>query len=221
MVPYLKLLPTPPRQESPDYAGIYKRLIRGFLTTHSTLSDKDLMKRLCYLGIKGLPAIHGKDVRRGFEKNLPSEEVLDGIWELIELTKMAMSGLTPNEFMTVFPIDKQYDGDRYEVKDYFSTMEELRKIGMDMLIGSHVDSLLFDYQNLYVRKFNVFKFIVLDCIREYEGEPSVMEAFMAEHGVFPETFIMEKDGKQFLYDSVRQTCYPLIKSRPRYLRVVK
>ncbi len=109
------------------------------------------------------------------------------MWDLIKLTKAAISGLTPNEFMTVFPIEKRYDGDRYEVKDYFSTMKELREIGMDTVIGGHVDSLLFDYQNPHVRKFNVFKFNVVDPFRAYQGKQSLILEFMAEKGVRPVT----------------------------------
>lgn len=134
---------------------------------------------------------------------------------------MVISWLTPNEFMTVFPVEKRYDGDRYDVKDYFSTMKELREIGMDTVIGGHVDSLLFDYQNPHVRKFNIFKFNVVDRFRAYQGKPSLMKAFLAEKGVYPVILVTDDDGKRFFYDRSRQTCYPVAKNRPRYLRVIK
>ncbi len=186
-----------------------------------TEPKKDLIKRFCYLGIKGLPIVFGDNVGFRYEKSLPQKELLDAIWALIEATKEAVSQLTPNEFMTIFPVEKRYDGDRYGVKDYFYTMEELRKIGMDTLIGGHVDTLLFDYQNPHVREFNKFIFRVIDCFRAHNGEPSIMESFMAENGISPRHLVTDKDGKQFLYDPARQTCYPLAKNRPRYLRVIK
>jgi hypothetical protein len=185
-----------------------------------SMSDRALRKRLCFLGIKGLPIIYVDDVRRDCGRLLPPKSLLDYIWKWVEVTQIAIAGLTPNEFMTVFPVDKRYDGDRYEVKDYFSTMEELREIGMDTNIGENVYSLLFDYQNRHVRKFNVFKFNVLDCFRACRGEPSIMEAFLAENGIYPESLMTDNDGKRFVYDRSRQTCYPVAKNRPRYLRVI-
>ncbi|WP_289891448.1 hypothetical protein [Virgibacillus pantothenticus] len=34
--------------------------------------------------------------------------------------------LTPKEFMNIFPIDKEFDGDKYEMKDY-STRKNILK----------------------------------------------------------------------------------------------
>ena len=93
--------------------------------------------------------------------------------------------MTPSEFMTVFPIEKRYDGDRYEVKDYHYTMAELRKIGLNKPIGEHAQELLFDYQNRHVKKFNLFKMTIADHLRAYQGQPSMIEEFMAEIGVTP------------------------------------
>lgn len=134
--------------------------------------------------------------------------------------------LTPRQFMKIFPIEKRYSGHRDVTKDYFSTMEELKKIGMDTPIGAHTKALLCDYQNPHVFKFNMFKFNmfkfkVLDRIRAYQGLPSVMEAFLAEQGVYPLTLMTDENGKQFFYDRVTQTCHPAVKKRPRYLRAVK
>jgi hypothetical protein len=100
-------------------------------------------------------------------------------------------------------------------------MEELEKIGMDTQIGENVQSLLFDYQNKHVVEFNVFKMVVVDRIRACQGQPSMVEAFMSEQGIYPMRMMTDDNGKQFMYDPYRQTSYPIVKMFPRYLKVIR
>ena len=39
-----------------------------------------------------------------------------------------MGGLTPGEFINLFPIKKVYDGDRWECKDYFYTRDYIQSL---------------------------------------------------------------------------------------------
>lgn len=219
MQPDLRVIKTPPPPEPPDYARIYSRLIQECAEVENPSTD--WKKRFIYLVIKGLPVIFDDVISGKSESLLLSQELLSIIWAPIELAQEQMGLLTPNEFRTVFPIKKEYDGQRDGFKDYHSTMEELKKIGMDTPIGEHVQSLLFDYQNRHVIHFNVFKMMVVDKLRAYNGEPSMVEAFFAENGVYPKRLMTDDSGKQFMYDPDRHTSYPVAKKYPRYLKVVK
>jgi hypothetical protein len=97
----------------------------------------------------------------------------------------------------------------------------MKKIGMDTPIGEHVQSLLFDYQNWHVIKSNVLKMMVVDRIRACQGQPSMIESFMAEQGVYPMRVMTDDNGNQFMYDPNRQTSYPIVKRFPRYLKVIR
>ena len=54
--------------------------------------------------------------------------------------------------MTTFPIDKDYDGAKWECKDYFYTMDVLKKMDWDKPIGrDKLSELLWDYENEELR----------------------------------------------------------------------
>jgi len=60
--------------------------------------------------------------------------------------------LTLRNFVTTFPIDKTYDGAKWECKDYFSTMDVLSKMDWDKPIGrDELSELLWDYENEELR----------------------------------------------------------------------
>ena len=60
--------------------------------------------------------------------------------------------LTLRNFVTTFPIDKTYDGAKWECKDYFYTMDVLSKMDWDKPIGrDELSELLRDYDNADLR----------------------------------------------------------------------
>lgn len=73
-------------------------------------------------------------------------------YSLPETVLKLLCGLTPNEVYRLFPIEKEYDGYKYETKDYYSCMEEARKIGLDKEMDSQ------DASN-YIMDCNTHSFI--------------------------------------------------------------
>lgn len=55
--------------------------------------------------------------------------------------------LTPREYMLVHPPTKEYQGDKYECKDYFSTMSILQKWDRDKPMGTNFVEFLYEYYN--------------------------------------------------------------------------
>jgi hypothetical protein len=93
---------------------------------------------------------------------------------------------------------------------------------MNTPLGEHVQMLLFDYYNRRVMKFIRFRMRVVDQIRECRGEPPIMESFLAENGFYSKPVVKtDETGGQFVYDPVKQTAYPMRRTIPEYLRVVK
>jgi len=212
----LKVISLPPPPEPPDYAVIYKRVIQECAIAEKPSTD--WKKRFVYLALKGLPVIFSEVFSRNPENLSLSRESLKYIWAAIDLAQKKMALLTPSEFMTVFPIEKQYDGDF----NYHTTMEELEKIGMNTPLGEHVKMLLFDYYNRHVMKFIRFKMRVVDQIRECRGEPPIMESFLAENGFYSKPAVRtDENGRKFVYDPVKQTAYRMRKTFPDYLSVIK
>lgn len=77
--------------------------------------------------------------------------------------------LTPRQLIEVFPVYKRYDGDKYQMKDYFYTMEEINKIGLDNPIGNRSFELLWDYENNDLRNFLVETVTAMNLINMYRG----------------------------------------------------
>lgn len=110
-----------------------------------TQETEDKLKALAYLKLVIKYVTHSIDI---LEINIPSlmihhdyydynlsnetEEVIKKIifdYSLVELVIELMRGLTPRQIYRLFPIDKEYNVDG--MKDYFSCMQEVQKIGLD------------------------------------------------------------------------------------------
>jgi hypothetical protein len=98
------------------------------------------------------------------------------------LIKDYMSLLTPLELETMFPIDKRYDGDRWGMKDYFSTRQLLNEIGMDSKIGDRVDDIIWDYQNPNIRSFGVNLMSVISALARCKGEKDPLTRWLEDNG---------------------------------------
>lgn len=73
----------------------------------------------------------------------------ENIWNVSELYKSLLSQLTYREFCEIYPIEKRFDGDKTETRDYYSTKEFLSTVNLDSTIGSKekVMDLFWDYSN--------------------------------------------------------------------------
>ena len=73
--------------------------------------------------------------------------------------------LTPKQLQQMFPISKEYDGDKYDMKDYYYTLHALEKAGMDKPIGTEMEAahLLWDYQNTEI---SFFLMAYMGCIED-------------------------------------------------------
>jgi hypothetical protein len=55
-------------------------------------------------------------------------------YSLSSLIANLLDGYTPRELLRVFPIQKYYEGYKWEVKDYFSSIEYVNEFGLDSWI---------------------------------------------------------------------------------------
>lgn len=211
----LKLLKSKSKQKV-NYRDIYCRIFDSLLFKYSENSEsRDCLKQLAYYGVKAVNEI--SKTREGFEY-----ERLLKLFELTELVKTVIAVLTPNELMTVFPVEKRYDGKKYEMKDYFSTMEELQKIGMETVITKQIDYLLWDYMNRDVERFVINSMCILSDIHKFEIGKSIAEIWAEENGIG--TYKLCKDettGKQYLFDSKTGRSTAMKQAIPKHLKVIK
>ena len=146
----------------------------------------DNLKQYVYLYIKLVSLLHD-----GWDINKP--EVIEAGFDTIEFVSYMLRHFTPKEFMQMFPVEKDYDGRRYEVKDYFTTMETVREIGIHNRIGDRVEEFLFGYCNDDINKYMVTWMMIVNRMHQLNGGRDVLIEFMEEQGVHPRT-LHEEDG---------------------------
>lgn len=104
------------------------------------------------------------------------------IFQTISALKDLIKQLTPNEFMNMFPVEKDFKGYKYEMKDYYSSMEYVNTLDLNKPIGDNTLMLLGEYMNRDIHRFFVKSVISLSNLRQYEGHLSLMEEFIAADG---------------------------------------
>ena len=92
--------------------------------------------------------------------------------------------LTLRNFVTTFPIDKTYDGEKWECKDYFSTMEVLSEMDWDKPIGrDELSELLWDYDNSELRHAYVEFTTAMSAIYRAETGKGIAETWCDNMGI--------------------------------------
>lgn len=155
--------------------------------------QSDIMK-IAFSGIKYICS--WRDVRReshrlGTEYRQSLEEA-QATFQLIDAIFTVCGCLTLRNFVTTFPIDKTYDGVKWECKDYFYTMDVLSKMDWDKPIGrDELSELLWDYENADLRHAYVEFTTAMSAIYRAQTGKGIAEKFFEERGV--PVYTMDKE----------------------------
>lgn len=207
------MLKIAPIRKSPDYQEIYFNLFQRRLAKYAEdRNDRFALRQLVFAGVRWLNCCAEKpEDPDAAAARMSMYQVVNGLIGL----------LTPAELVTVFPVDKTFDGDRWEIKDYFFTMDELRKIGMDAPIGTEqVTGLLWDYENGELREYLVRYMSTMSAVMEFQGKPSLFEQMTEHLGL--ETYALHRDPvthQQYMQNSHTGAVTP-VQTGPR-LRLVQ
>lgn len=106
--------------------------------------------------------------------------------------------LTPSLFNQIFPIKKEYDGHKYSMKDYFSTVEYIEEeIGWDNQIKNGLE-FLYEYDNDDVLQASLVTMDVINSISQRQTGESVFERFAKENGI--QMYTVDSDGNTEPYN---------------------
>lgn len=142
-------------------------------------------------------------------------------FEFAELIKSMMATLTPKEFMQLFPIAKEYNGHKYEFKDYWYTINYLKQYDMDKPIGEDkITKFLWEYHNWELTDFNIELMEYISKIQQLDGGPSLASEFADIMGLKTYKVYTDEKGGKFLFDNETGKTMKLIKKRPRYLKLI-
>ena len=195
------------------YKNAFTNELHKEVTTIQEIRDN--LKQIVYYSVK---YINQKD-RRDLQFTWEQAELE---FSLICQIKDTMKKLTLDEFINIFPIPKEYDGEKYGVKDYYYAIKTFGEYNYDEPIGENLEEILWDTMNLDIFTFNAYLFSVMSALRRFQGEKGLMEEFLDEQGI--ETFTMnESAGKKYLQSNKTGKTVPVKavkKRKPVYLKVV-
>lgn len=198
----------------------YKPTLQNYLDAAVDLArrkdeqdGKEFSKKFIFLMAKVLAS--------RIEKRLSYEDLQGILNVMFSLTDM-MAVLTPTEFMQLFPIPKEYDGNKYGMKDYFSTIEYVKGFPQDEPIGEeNILDFLMGYYNPDILKFEVGMLSIISGIRRMDGQMGIMEEFAAENGI-PAYSFYEKEGIMVNRQTGEVTKVRKPKMRiPKYMNVME
>lgn len=135
------------------------------------------LRKFLYAAVKSFGAMKCRELDT-------NDELVSVTFQYMSLLFALFGAMTPRQIMQLFPIEKSYDGKRWQSKDYYSTMEEIKKVGIDTVIGEdQAPEFLMDYENWDINKFMVTFMLTVSRMRVLQGGRDIMEEFLEEQGV--------------------------------------
>lgn len=167
------------------YNSIYKAITENKGKDIADYPQEDLMK-IAFAGIKYINfvrEIRRENARVGTDYKQTLEES-QAVFQLMDAIFTVMGHIKLKNLITTFPIKKDYDGDKWECKDYFYTMDVLSKMDMDKPIGRDAMSeLLWDYQNDDLRHAYVEFTCAMSAIYRSQTGKGIVEKFCEDNGI--------------------------------------
>lgn len=145
-----------------------------------------------------------------------SKREYDAVLSFFHLVKELLQGLPADEFMRWFPPNKTFDGAKYGMKDYFTTMEVVQKHP----IITEPDKFLMEYENNIVRSFMLNVMMAMDAWCRVQGTEAPIDRLLREAGITGYRVTKLPNGKQLLTgsDGSQQI---VKKAVPKHLQVMK
>ncbi len=156
--------------------------------------QSDLMK-IALCGIKYICSI--REVKRendrlgtGYEISLEEYKIK---FQLIDAIFTVCGHINLKNFVTTFPITKDFNGHKWECKDYFYTMEVLSKMDWNMPIGrDKVFDFLWDYENNDLRNVCVEYMCAMSKLCQSQTGKGITEQWFEDMGIG--TYTVDKES---------------------------
>lgn len=176
---------------------------------------RDNLKRAVFYAVKyyGLERI---DRRHSSEPR--TLEQVNADFNFLECVKMLMGQLTPREMMSMFPIEKEYDGEEFGCKDYFFTVEKLKDFDLDKPLGEEgLEDFLWCYWNDDLFAFDAVAFSIISNKYKAQTGRGIMEKWCEDQGIGTYTMNQELG---IIKDNQTGEIHKLSK-KPSHLKIVK
>ena len=137
--------------------------------------------------------------------------MIDALFGIIGCIKL-------NNLVKIFPIDKEYDGDKWGCKDYFFTMDVLKEKGLDNTVGRDgVFDLMWDYENRDLREFTVFYMSCMSAMYKQQTGVGIAEKFCEDNGIG--TYTIDRENGLLIDNQSGEIAK--VSNKPSFMSVVK
>ena len=163
-------------------------VVMRYTKEHGTLYKlpQDKLAKVGLAGIKYICScrdVSRENVRLGIDepKSLKQNQYR---FQMIDSIFGVLGCLTLQNFVNTFPVDKTYDGEKWECKDYFYTMDVLSKMDWSKPIGrDKLSELLWDYENTDLRHAYVEFTTAMSAIYRAQTGKGIAEEWCDNMGV--------------------------------------
>lgn len=190
-------------------------------STNNSLYDipQEKLMKIGFAGIKLICSLQDSDrmCKKLGDKSTESLEECQKKFEFIDVILSVLGCLTIKNFVTTFPITKEYDGEKWQSKDYFFTMDVLSNMDWDKPIGrDKMTDLLWDYQNNDLRETYVEYMCVTSALYRAQTGKGIAEQWVEDMGI--PTYEVDDDSG-FIMDNQTGKVSKLEKSS--HIQIVK
>ena len=176
---------------------------------------RDNLKRAVFYAVKYF-SLERIDRRHSTEPRTLGQVNTD--FNFLESVKMLMRQLTPREMMSMFPIEKEYDGEKFGCKDYFYTMEKLKDFDLDTPLGKEgLEDFLWCYWNDDLFAFDMVSMSIISNMYKAQTGEGIMERWLKDQGIGTYTMNQELG---IIIDNQTGEIHKLNK-KPSHLKIVK
>lgn len=194
------------------YLNAFKKTIQAF-TDKPKQEANPIIRKLVFYGVK--------TVITEPKLELIDREKAESDFQFAGVVKDLVAVLTPLEFMAIFPIDKEFEGHRWNMKDYFYTRDYIKTLEPNKPIGETALEFLWEYHNKDVTEFNIAVMMYMSRLRQLEGQPSLAVEWAEMNELKTYSMHTDNKGKEFLLDKETGKTVRTKKKTPRHLRIVK
>lgn len=120
------------------YMELMAKLTIDIVRGDKDLDDIEYLKKATFYGLNAIvyfPSYH-------------SEDILENA---IEVTYENIKKIRYRDLLEIFPVEKDYS--KRLVPNYFYTMDYVKKVGINKVIGDNIEELLFKYNNRKIMFF--------------------------------------------------------------------
>jgi len=177
------------------YQNAYDNLMIKCSQQKENNNIADTLGKMFFYGTRYITLKYRANKKSIFEPRLLVRDELMKDYVFVELMLQILGYLTLKQVMGIFPIDKEYDGDRFCCKDYFYAVEHLEGINPDDLICRqfpNIEDFTWIYWNRDIFELDSVLVDIASDIRRLDGKKGIVEEWMENKGI--ESYTISTDG---------------------------